>query len=210
MESLFIPDCQACETALCDYIDGALAPELREAVESHLAQCEACAAYEVDIREGMGVLRLVDEAEAPPILVNRILYQIPQKESGLRGWLSRFIQPGFFEPLRQPRFVMGAMMTVLSLAMMTRCAGVPSRTLSAADLDPAKIVSAFDDRMHRTWDRSVKAYESMRVVYEVRERVHEWRQQQEAEDTAAQDAAANQALKTKQVPAHSSNAPAQK
>jgi hypothetical protein len=100
---------------------------------------------------------------------------------------------------------MGAMMTVLSLAMMTRCAGVPSRSLTAADLDPVKVWGSFDDRVHRTWDRTVKAYESLRVVYEVRSRVHEWRQQQEDQDSAAADAAGHEALRTKQLPAKGSS-----
>jgi hypothetical protein len=91
------------------------------------------------------------------------------------------------------------MMTVLSLAMMTRCAGVPSRSLTAADLDPIRIWGAVDDKVHRTWDRTLKAYESMRVVYEVRSRIHEWRQQQEEEDAAANNRAANEAIQNKQV-----------
>ncbi len=66
-------------------------------------------------------------------MVNKILFQIPAQSTGWRGWLGRV-----FEPVMQPRIVMGAMMTVLSLAMMTRCAGVPSRSLTASDLDPVR------------------------------------------------------------------------
>ncbi len=194
MESMHIRDCQACEAALCDYLDGALTEEVRAEVELHLSQCAACAAFEQDIREGMGMLAEAEPLEAPPILVNKILFQIPSQATGLRGWLGRI-----FEPVLQPRVVMGAMMTVLSLAMMTRCAGAPSRPLTASDLDPVRVWASFDDRMHRTWDRTVKAYESMRVVYEVQTRVHEWRQQQEEQDAAAADAAAKSAMKTRQL-----------
>ncbi len=201
MASMHIPDCQACEAALCDYVDGVLSADARVEMEIHLRQCAACADYEADIREGMGVLREADTLDAPPILVNKILFQIPTRAT---GWRARFGR--FFEPVMQPRIVMGAMMTVLSLAMMTRCAGLPSRSVTAADLDPVKVWSSFDDRAHRTWDRTVKAYESMRLVYEVRSRVHEWRQQQEEQDTAAADAAGNEALRTKQLPAKESGA----
>ena len=195
METIHIPDCQACEAALCDYLDGTLTPELRSEVRAHLAQCLACAAYEQDIRDGLGLLQEAEAVEAPPTLVNKILFQIPASPKSWRGWLGRF-----FEPVMQPRIVMGAMMTVLSLAMMTRCAGVPSRSLSAADLDPVKVWGSFDDRLHRTWDRTVKAYESLRVVYEVRSRVHEWRQQQEEQDAAARDAATKDAIKSRAMP----------
>jgi hypothetical protein len=192
-ESIQIRDCQACEAALCDYVDGTLTQELREQVEGHLGDCPACAAYLKDIQDALVVLREADEIDPPPVLVNKILFQIPAKESGLWGWLGRF-----FEPVRQPRFVMGAMMTVLSLAMMSRCAGVPNRTLTQSDIDPVKIVGAFEDRVHRTWDRGVMAYESIRLVYEIRSRVHEWRQQEEL-DSAANDAAAREAVKARET-----------
>jgi hypothetical protein len=190
---MHIRDCQACEAALSDYLDGVLEPEVRSEMEAHLAGCAACAAFEQDVREGMAALREAEAVEPSPILVNRILFQIPAKRAGWRKWLGRF-----FEPVLQPRVVMGAMMTVLSLAMMTRCAGVPSRSLTASDLDPVKVWGAFDDRLHRTWDRTVMAYDSMRLVYEVRTRVQQWRQQQDEQDANA----ANETLKTKQLPAH--------
>ena len=90
---------------------------------------------------------------------------------------------------------------------MTRCAGVPSRSLTASDLDPVKIWASFDDRVHRTWDRTVKAYESMRVVYEVQARVHEWRQQQEEQDAAAKEEITREALKSKQVKSQQGKTP---
>lgn len=197
MEGIQIRDCQASEAALCDYVNGTLTAELREQLETHLSACPACQTYLSDIQDALGVLRDAEEIEVPPVLVNRILFQIPAKESGLRGWLGRF-----FEPMRQPRFVMGAMMTVLSLAMMTRCAGVPNRSLTQADVDPVKIFGAFEDRVHRTWDRGVKAYESIRLVYEIRSRVHDWRQQEE-QDSATSDAAAREVIKAREVPASS-------
>lgn len=202
MEMTHIPDCQAAEAALCDYLDGLLTPEERAGMRAHLAACPACAAYERDVREAMEALGEAEPTEAPPILVNKILFQIPAQATGWRGWLGRF-----FEPVMQPRVVMGAMMTVLSLAMMTRCAGVPSRSLSSADLDPVKIWGAFEDRVHRAWDRSSKAYESLRVVYEVRSRVSEWRQEQE-EQNAAKDAAVSDALKSRAMTPKSGTAPA--
>ncbi len=195
-----IPDCEAFESALCDYLDGACSPEARAAMAIHLSECVACAAYERDIREGMGLLQAAEPLDAPPVMVNRILLQVPAQATGWRGWLARLFEP-LVQPFLQPRIVMGAMMTVLSLAMMTRCAGVPSRSLTASDLDPVRIWGAFDDRVHRTWDRTVKAYESMRVVYEVQGRVHEWRQQQEEQDRIARDEAARDALRAKDVTA---------
>ncbi len=189
-----IPDCEAFEAALCDYVDGVLTAEQSAAFEHHAAQCAGCALYLADVREGVGVLTSIPEVEPPPVLVAHLLHQIPQPSFGLKGWIARL-----FEPVLQPRVVMGAMMTVLSLAMMTRCAGVQARSLTASDLDPVKIWVAFDDRVHRTWDRTVKTYESMRVVYEIRSRIRDWREQQDEQDSAATEAAAAQALKNRQA-----------
>jgi hypothetical protein len=198
-----IPDCEAFEAALCDYVDGVLTAEQSAAFEQHASQCAGCAVYLADVREGFGALTSIPEVEPPPVLVAHLLHQIPQRSFGLKGWMARL-----FEPVLQPRVVMGAMMTVLSLAMMTRCAGVQSRSLTASDLDPVKIWVAFDDRVHRTWDRTVKTYESMRVVYEIRSRIRDWREQQDEQDSAATEAAAAQALKNRQaVPRHAVGTP---
>jgi hypothetical protein len=86
---------------------------------------------------------------------------------------------------------MGAMMTMMSLTMLSRCAGDPRKPMTAADLDPVRLYSSLDDRTHRLWDRTVKSYESMRLVYEIRSQLNEWKQQQADADEAAADARAN-------------------
>jgi hypothetical protein len=123
-----------------------------------------------------------EDVTPPKELVTRILQQVPQSGfaaqlANSQTWLNRAIR-AMFAPLFQPRFVMGAMLTVLSLSMLTRCAGPPQHPLTAADLDPVRLWGALDDRVERTWVRTVKAYESMRLVYEVQSRVTEWKEQQ--------------------------------
>lgn len=180
--------CAAVDALLSEYLEGTLGPAERALVEAHLADCPACAELAADAAEGLRFLAEAREPEVPPFLVNRILHQAPtrwtealSRRDGFRGWINRRL-----EPVLQPRFVMGAMMTVLSLAMMTRCAGAPAgRALTSADLDPARVWSAFDDRLHRTWERTLMTYESMRVVYEVQTRLREWRQSEaDAADAA--------------------------
>ena len=85
---------------------------------------------------------------------------------------------------------MGAMLTLMSVTMLSRCAGDPKKILTAADLDPVRLWSSLDDRTHRMWDRTMKSYESMRLVYEIRNQINDWKQQQaEAEETAAEASA---------------------
>ncbi len=97
----------------------------------------------------------------------------------------------FAPVLVKPRFVMGAMMTMMSLTMLSRCAGDPKKPLTAADLDPVRLWTSLDDRTHRLWDRTVKSYDSMRLVYEIKSQLSEWKQQQAEADEAAADARAN-------------------
>jgi anti-sigma factor RsiW len=178
--------CEDFDGLLCDYIDGALPAAKRQVAEVHIDSCAACAQLVRDSRFVMGFVDRAEEVEAPKELYTRILNQVPQ--SGLaaqvvssQNWLSQKIR-GIISPVLQPRFVMGAMMTLLSLSMLTRCAGPPKHPLTAADLDPVRLWSSLDDKVERTWVRSVKAYESMRLVYEVQSRVSEWKQKQQDDE----------------------------
>lgn len=179
--------CNDFDGLLCDYLDGKLASEHRGLMETHLAQCTACAELTRDSREVLALMERSADVEMPPELVTRILQQIPQdgwSQRLARGFMAPVLQP-LLRPFSQPRVVMGAMLTVLSLSMMTRCAGVPKHSLTAADLDPVRIWGTLDDKVHRGWERSVKTYESMKLVYEVRARVSEWKEKQQEEDEEA-------------------------
>jgi hypothetical protein len=87
----------------------------------------------------------------------------------------------FFAPMLQPRFVMGMAMTVLSISMVGQLTGTRIDQVTAADLKPAAIWSSVEYRAQRVWDRATKYYESLRVVYEMRTRVQEWRTQLDQE-----------------------------
>jgi len=76
---------------------------------------------------------------------------------------------------------MGMAMTVLSLSMLASVFKVPLRPLSAADLDPMKIVANVEDEAHRVWSRAVKYYENLRLVFEIQSRLQEWTEQEELE-----------------------------
>ena len=132
------------------------------------------------------------EVEPPPALLTNILHatnsgwEFKLRAKGIRGAINRF-----FAPVLRPRFVMGAMLTLMSITMLSRCAGGPKTKLSAADLDPVRLWTSLDDRTHRLWDRTMKSYESMRLVYEIRNQINDWKQQQTEADEASADARAN-------------------
>lgn len=173
--------CEKFDTLLCDYIDRTLSTENRQLAEIHIADCAACAQLVRDSRFVLEFEERSADVEPPNELITRILNQVPSGGGFSDKWLGEKLR-GFFAPVRQPRFVMGAMMTVLTLSMMTRCAGAPKHALTPADLDPVRLWASLDDKVYRSWDRSVKAYESMRLVYEVQSRVTEWKQKQQDEE----------------------------
>jgi hypothetical protein len=89
---------------------------------------------------------------------------------------------GLFQPLLQPRFAMGMAMTILSFSLLARY--VPIRQITLEDCNPVRIWAALDDKVERGWQRTVKFYESLRVVYQIQSTVREWQQQQQEREPA--------------------------
>jgi hypothetical protein len=186
--------CAEFETLLADWIDGILAIPAREAERvafvRHLESCHACAALLEDATAAVSFMDRAADVEIPPALVSKILHatnsgwEFKLRGQGISGWINRT-----FAPVLRPRIVMGMVLTFMSATMLTRCA--PSQTMTVADLDPVHLWTALDDRTHRIWDRTVKSYESMRLVYEVKSQINDWTEQQKQEDEASADARAS-------------------
>jgi hypothetical protein len=198
-------NCAEFEVLLADSLDGALEAPGREAERNafaqHLASCPACAAMEDEVRSAVAFMGVAAEPELPQPLIGKILHatnsgwELQLRGKGIRGWLNRK-----FAPVLKPRFVMGAMLTVMSATMLTRCAGGSKSTMTAADLDPVRIWSSLDSKGHRIWDRTVKGYESLRVVYEIRTQLDDWNRQQQAQTEADAEAAADAKANSRKLP----------
>lgn len=184
--------CEQFEILLADYIDGTLDNTSRAEFVRHLESCAACAAYAAEVQSAVSFMEIAADIEAPAELTGKILHatnegwEFKLRARGVRGWINRV-----FAPVLKPRFVMGAMLTMMSITFLGRCGADPKKPLTAADLDPVRLWSSLDDRTHRLWDRSVKSYESMRLVYEIKNQLNDWKQQQAEADEAAADARAN-------------------
>ena len=172
-------NCAEFDILICDYIDGTLdgpaQGDARAAVEAHLADCAACRLLVADARSVLSFFEGVPEVEPPPQLITRIIHEVPALDgghvpagrtaSGLGGWLR-----GWIKPVLQPRMAMGMAMTILSFSMLGRFTA-PVKQLKPSDLDPVKVWAAVEDKSHRLWDRTLKSYESLRVVYEIQSRL---------------------------------------
>lgn len=175
-------NCADVEILLADYVDGTLAADGKAALESHLAACSTCRELARDVAGAVAFMERASDVTAPPELVTRILFEISSgpshvavKPSWVRRIFANRLGGKYLEPVLQPRYAMGMAMTLLSFAMLGRFAGIEVRHVTPSDLDPVKIWTAAEDRATRTWQRGVKYYESLRLVYEIESRVKEWR-----------------------------------
>jgi hypothetical protein len=179
-------NCADIEILLCDYVDGTLRGEQKSAVEAHLDGCPACAEF---VRDASGAVEFMGRAavvEPPPELMTRLLFELPTVKQQLKpNWKQRIFGK-WLEPVLQPKMAMGMAMTVLSFAMLSRCAGIQVRQLKPSDLNPVSVVSSVEDRAMRTWARGVKYYESVRFVYEIQTQIKDWRDQSAAEQQRKQ------------------------
>jgi hypothetical protein len=174
--------CTDLEILLCDYVDGTLSSAERATVELHLGQCPACRELVELSTSAVAFMGRAAEPEPPAALVNQILFEARKTQQALpaarraSNWFARF-----FEPILQPKFAMGMAMTILSFSMLGRFAGIKTGEIKAADLEPARVWATLEDKAWRTWDRAQKYYESLRLVYEVRQALSDWN---ETEDPA--------------------------
>ena len=156
-----------------------------------LGYCRGCgvALTSETVRYAMGTMYCrehVPAVEPPPQLITRIINEVPLADGGLIsgrqaggvfGWLR-----GWMKPSWQPRLAMGMAMTILSFSMLGRFTA-PVKQLKPSDLDPVKVWAAVEDKSHRIWDRTLKYYESLRVVYEIQSRLKDLSDQEATEKT---------------------------
>lgn len=185
-------NCAEIEILICDYVDGTLSTAEKAKVNLHLAVCPACTELARDAAAAVRFIGRAEEVTPPPELVTRILFEMTSGPSraAVKPSLARRLFGNLLgswgERLLQPKFTMSIAMTILSFAMLGRFSGIEVRQLRVSDLDPVKVWSAVQDRMQRTWERSVKYYENLRVVYEIQTQLKDWSDQSDSNNDAKQ------------------------
>ena len=162
--------CAEFEILLADFCDGTLRLEEKSAVENHAATCPACAELASDVSGAMAFMERSAEVAPPPVLLNRILAATAAARVEA-AWLARpqaaSVKPNRFKlwlgTVLQPRFAMSVAMAAISLAMLGR-------------FGPAAEVG-----IERAWDRAVKNYDTMQLVYDVQNQLQEWNQENGAD-----------------------------
>ena len=176
------------EILICDYVDGALDGGPKGRGGAPPGGMRGCAPnWRATLRPPYRFMDRAAEVEPPPELVTRILFDAPWRKGANPTGAHRWIN-AVFSPFLQPRFVMGMAMSILSLSLMFNSV----RQLRPQDLEPAKIWAGMEDRAVRSWARTVKFYDNLKVVYQMQTLLHEWQQQDEEQEQPAKTAPASQ------------------
>lgn len=173
-------NCPDIEILLAEYVDGTLQAGTKSAVESHLASCKGCRELAEDAVSAVAFMGRTAPVDAPPELLTRILFHAPAVKPTLARRLFGRVLGGWLEPVLQPRLAMG--MGVAALSFFLLRPGV--RQLTPSDLDPVKLWTAAENRASRVWERGVKSYENLRLVYEIETRLNQWQEEAPAEAPA--------------------------
>ncbi|HEY4361647.1 MAG TPA: anti-sigma factor [Bryobacteraceae bacterium] len=182
-------NCADVEILLAEYVDGTLHGEPKLAVQSHLKACSGCQELADDAAAAVAFLGRVSEVEPPPELVTRILFEVTEgpSRSVVKAPLARRLfgklLGSWVEPILQPRWAMGMGMAALAFFMLAPHV----RQLTPTDLNPVKMWTVVENRVGRTWERGVKSYENMQVVYQIETRLKQWNEEAAADQPPAED-----------------------
>lgn len=169
--------CADVEVLLADYLDQMLLDADVAEVKAHLAVCTGCAELAADAAAAMALMDRAAAVEPPPELINKILFEVTSGPSHVvvQAPLAQRLFGKWLQPLIQPRFALGMAMTMLSFGMLLRMSGVREWT----DLNPVNLYASAEDHVTRLWDRGVKHYQSLKLVYEIQSRYQEWAAEQD-------------------------------
>jgi hypothetical protein len=168
--------CADAEVMIADYVDQTLLDRDMAVLKAHLGACDHCRALAADAMEAVGFMERAAVVAAPPELVNKILFEIGQGGAPLKTPLRERVFGGWLGGILQPRFAMGMAMTMLSFGMLFGMV----RAQDGKSLSPSKMYDAAEDRVLRAWDRGVKYYQNLKVVFEIQSRYQEWTAEQES------------------------------
>jgi anti-sigma factor RsiW len=174
--------CSDIEILLAEYVDGTLQAGTKSAVENHLANCKGCRELAEDAAGAVAFMARTASVDAPPQLLTQILFHAPAMKPTLARRLFGRVLGGWIEPVLQPRMAMGMGVAALSFFMLRP--GV--RQLTPSDLNPVKVWTAAENRANRIWERGVKSYENLRMVYEIETRLNQWREEAPVEQATAE------------------------
>lgn len=177
-------ECSEFETLLADALDETLTADSRQAFDAHGASCGVCGPLLAETREGMLMVRAMEELEPPKKLVHNILAATSMKparaESAEEGagtsWLERLragFRPASWAGVMHSRFAMSFAMAFFSLSITLTLAGVKISDVKNVDWHPNAVRKNLVLGFTQVEAKVTSYYENLRLVYEVQARVRE-------------------------------------
>jgi hypothetical protein len=181
-------ECSEFEALLAEALDqgednaGSLTVDARQAFEAHGRSCAICGPLWEETREGMLLLRSLEELEPPRNLVHNILASTTMKqaraesaEPASRGWLDRLragLRPSL-AGMMHSRFATSFAMAFFSLSLTLTLAGVKISDVKKVDWHPSALSKSVVLGFTHVEAKVTSYYENLRLVYEVQARVNE-------------------------------------
>ena len=176
--------CSEFEAMLAEALDGALAAETQAGFEGHAESCVTCGPLWTEAREGMLLLRGMEELEPPKNLIHNILAATTMKEARFEASVATPVQVGWLDRLRaammpsrlmHSRFVSSFAMAFFSLSLTLTLAGVKVSDVKNIDWHPNALRKSVVLGFTQVEAKVTSYYENLRLVYEVQAKVRELR-----------------------------------
>ena len=178
-------ECSEFEALLAEALDqiDSLPAQRREDFEAHGHGCGICGPLWSEAREGMLMLRSLEEAEPPRNLLHNILAATSAEQARTEGaartasgsWLDRLrggLRPSL-AGLAHSRFATSFAMAFFSLSLTLTLAGVRISDVKNIDWHPSALRKSVVLGFTHVEAKATSYYENLRLVYEVQARVRE-------------------------------------
>jgi len=163
--------CAQCEELMSDYLEGALAPSMRHAVDLHLSSCDACSELRASMTKVLDWGNTFPVYEAPAWLSSRIIANTPRVER--ERWIDTIKTVAKWAIA--PRFAMGVFTATLVLGWLGNLAGI-SPDWNTVVRNPAAIYYEAQGAVNRAYDEAVRRYYRSPLVTGIKTRIEQLRE----------------------------------
>jgi anti-sigma factor RsiW len=160
-------NCKHCEDHLSDFLEDALEPAERTAIELHFQTCPACSELLEGVRGVMQWGREFPAASAPEWLSTRIVANTPRVvRITVRDWLR-----AAWRTVSEPRFAMALMTSVLMIGWLGSAAGIRASDLSMVR-NPTVVYYGVEGWANRVYGDAVRNLYSSTIVNSIQCQIH--------------------------------------
>ncbi len=164
-------NCLNCEERMSDYLEGALSPAERNAVDLHLQSCAACSELLAGMTNVLAWGHAFPVYEAPAWLPVRIIANTPRLER--ERWIDTIAAA--WKRFIDPRFAMGLFTATLMLGWLGSLAGI-SPDWRTVVRNPAAIYYEAHGAVNRAYDEAIRRYYRSPLITEIKTRIEQLRE----------------------------------